>query len=127
MRPARLCRAMAAPTWFGRASSHAAVISCCVLPVARARTRSLRLDELRLPPTALAIAVRERPLGRAEVAALAAAVGVLAGLVFSSLSAFAVADQHTLGCLQFLELSGQLFALRVALPAPEIGNLYSKC
>jgi hypothetical protein len=38
MRPARLCRARAAPTWFGRAPLHAAVISCCVLPVARART-----------------------------------------------------------------------------------------
>jgi hypothetical protein len=38
MRPARLCRAMAAPTWFGRAPLHAALISCCVLPVAKART-----------------------------------------------------------------------------------------
>ena len=38
MRPARLCRARAMPTWFGRAPLHAAVISCCVLPVARATT-----------------------------------------------------------------------------------------
>jgi hypothetical protein len=38
MRPARLCRASAMPTWFGRAPLHAAVISCCVLPVASART-----------------------------------------------------------------------------------------
>jgi hypothetical protein len=36
-RPARLCRARTTPTWFGRAPLHAAVISCCVLPVARAR------------------------------------------------------------------------------------------
>ena len=38
IRPARLCRAIAAPTWFGRAPLHSAVISCCVLPIARART-----------------------------------------------------------------------------------------
>jgi hypothetical protein len=38
MRPARLCREMAAPTWFGRAPLHAAAISCCVLPVASAMT-----------------------------------------------------------------------------------------
>jgi hypothetical protein len=35
MRPARLCRAMAAPTWFGRTPLHAVAISCCVLPVAK--------------------------------------------------------------------------------------------
>src|SRR5438045_8884912 len=49
MRPARLCRAMAAPTWFGRTPLHAVAISRCVLPVAKARTRSLRLGELRVP------------------------------------------------------------------------------
>ena len=74
IRPARLCRAMAAPTWFGRAPLHAAVISSCVLPIARARTWSPRLDELCLPPAALALAVRERP-GTSD---LVAAVGVLA-------------------------------------------------
>src|ERR1700730_13623143 len=35
MRPARLCREMTTPTWSGRAPLHAAVISCCVLPVAK--------------------------------------------------------------------------------------------
>src|SRR5580704_990157 len=68
MRPARLCRAMAAPTWFGRAPWHAAVISCCVLPVARARTRSLRLDEPRLP-AAFATVVARGPRPRAGAAA----------------------------------------------------------
>jgi transposase-like protein len=38
MRPARLCREMAAPTWFGRAPLQAEAISCCVLPVAKAST-----------------------------------------------------------------------------------------
>src|SRR5271169_4785834 len=50
MRPARLYRAMAPPTWFGRAPLHAAAISCCVLPFAKASTCSLRVDEVRLPP-----------------------------------------------------------------------------
>src|ERR1700747_2434800 len=50
MRPARLCLEMAAPTWLGRAPLHAAAISCCVLPLSRARALLLRLGELRLSP-----------------------------------------------------------------------------
>src|SRR5262249_29091490 len=68
MRPAHLWRERAAPTWLGRAPLHAAAISCCVLPVARARTWSPRFNEPRLPPTAFAVVVggaravaRERP------------------------------------------------------------------
>src|SRR4051795_5564028 len=64
MRPARLCRAMAAPTWFGRAPLHAVAISCWVLPVAKARTWSLRLGELRVP-AGFAAVVRWRPPDRA--------------------------------------------------------------
>jgi hypothetical protein len=33
-----IASAMAAPTWFGRAPLHAAAISCCVLPFAKAST-----------------------------------------------------------------------------------------
>jgi hypothetical protein len=61
MRPARLCRAMATPTWFGRAPLHAAVISCRVLPFAKARTGSPRVDEVRLPPGGFAVVGRQRP------------------------------------------------------------------
>src|SRR5438094_9659117 len=74
MRPARLCRAMAAPTWFGRASLHAVAISCCVLPVAKARTWSLTLGELRLPPAGFAAVVRWRPPDRAGRAPFVAVV-----------------------------------------------------
>src|ERR1700757_1970769 len=74
MRPARLCREMAAPTWFGRAPLHAAVISCCVLPVAKASTWSLRLGELRLPPVGSAAVVRRRPPDRAGAAPFVAVV-----------------------------------------------------
>jgi hypothetical protein len=77
MRPARLCRAMAAPTWFGRAPLHAAVISCCVLPVASGSTWSPRLDEPRLPPAGLAALMRLRPRDRAGAVAF---VGVAAAL-----------------------------------------------
>src|SRR5947207_11312191 len=52
---------MAAPTWFGRTPLHAVAISCCVLPVAKARTWSLRLGELRMPPAGFAAVVRWRP------------------------------------------------------------------
>src|SRR5215470_15976063 len=82
MRPARLCRAMAAPTWFGRAPLHAAVISCWVLPVARTRTRSLRVGGVRLPPADFAVVVRRLPRGRAAAAASLAVVGILAEVVF---------------------------------------------
>src|SRR5262252_9496868 len=78
MRPARFCRAMAAPTWFGRAPLHAAVICCFVLPVASTRTRSLRVGGVRLPPAGFAVVVRRRPPDRAGAAAFAAFVGVLA-------------------------------------------------
>src|ERR1700730_9967409 len=82
MRPARLCRASAAPTWLGRAPLHAAAISCCVLPVASARIWSPRFDELRLRPAAFAVVVGGRPCRRAGAAALVAVVGVLAEVVF---------------------------------------------
>jgi len=72
----------AAPTWFGRAPLHAAVISCCVLPVARTRTRSLRVGGVRLPPAGFAVVVRRRPRGRAGAAASVAVVGILAEAVF---------------------------------------------
>src|SRR5947209_3247773 len=73
MRPARLCRAMAAPTWFGRTPLHAVAISCCVLPVAKARTRLLRLGELRAP-ACFAGVVRWRPPDRDGSAAFGAVV-----------------------------------------------------
>src|ERR1700737_701617 len=82
MRPARLCREMTTPIWFGRAPLHAAVISCCVLPVAKARTCSPRVGEVRLPPAGFAVAVLGRPRGRAGAAALVAVVGALAEAVF---------------------------------------------
>src|SRR5438132_2306128 len=69
MRPARLCREMTTPIWFGRAPLHAAVISCCVLPVAKARTCSPRVGEVRLPPAGFAATVSGRPRGRAGAAA----------------------------------------------------------
>src|SRR5437763_11994697 len=73
IRPARLCRAMAAPTWFGRTPLHAVAISRFVLPVAKARTRSLRLGELRVP-AGFAAVVRLRPPDRAESAPFVAVV-----------------------------------------------------
>src|SRR5947209_3950781 len=72
MRPARLKRAIAAPTWFGRTPLHAAAISCCVLPIAKARTCSLRLGEVRLPPAGLAAVARRRLPDRAEAAVFVA-------------------------------------------------------
>src|SRR6516165_3179827 len=73
---------MAAPTWFGREPLHAAVISCCVLPVARARTRSLRFDEPRLVPAGIAVVVRRRPRSRAGAVGAATLMGILAEDVF---------------------------------------------
>src|ERR1700747_799824 len=107
MRPARLCRAIAAPIWFGRAPLHAAVISCCVLPVARARTWSLRLGELRFPPAGFAVGISRRP-----AAACVAVVGVLPEAVFLARVPLTVAVEHTLRRLQFAELAGELVALR---------------
>jgi hypothetical protein len=52
---------MAAPTWFGRAPLHAAVISRCVLPVAKARTRSFKFDAPRLVRAGIAVVARRRP------------------------------------------------------------------
>src|SRR5260370_36266142 len=78
MRRARLWRERAAPTWLGRAPLHAAAISCCVLPVASARTWSARFDELRLPPAAFAGVVGGRPRRRAGAAGVVALAGVLA-------------------------------------------------
>jgi len=40
---------MAAPTWFGEPSYKPEAISCCVLPVAKASTLSLRVAEVRRP------------------------------------------------------------------------------
>jgi hypothetical protein len=62
-------------------SGHAAAISCCVLPFARASTWSLRVDEVRLPTAGCSALVRGR-LGRGAAAAFVAAVGVLAAAVF---------------------------------------------
>ena len=58
IRPARRWRCTAIPTWFGRSPGHAAYSSCRVLPVARARTRSLRpeLRGLGSPPADLFVA-----------------------------------------------------------------------
>src|SRR5437764_11293146 len=81
MRPARLCRAIAAPTWFGRAPLHAAAISGCVLPSARTRTRSLRLGELRLGLADFVVVVRGRASARAGEAAFFAAFGDLVDAV----------------------------------------------
>src|SRR5271155_1228412 len=111
MRPARLCRAIAAPIWFGRAPSHAAVISCCVLPVARARTWSLRLGELRLPPAGFAVVITPTPSGR-----LCSRGRGLARDRLSCPRALTVADEHTLRRLQFAELAGELVALRIDAP-----------
>jgi len=58
---------------------HAAAISCWVLPIARARTRSLRLDEPRLP-AAFATVVARGPRPRAGAVAFVAVVGVLAAV-----------------------------------------------
>src|SRR2546423_12847434 len=78
---------MAAPTWFGRAPLHAAAISCCVLPFAKASTWSLRVDEVRLPTAGCSALVRRR-LGRGAAAAFVAAVGVLAVAGFLDGGAF---------------------------------------
>src|SRR6266404_2626501 len=99
MRPARLCREMTTPIWFGRAPLHAAVISCCVLPVAKARTCSPRVGEVRLPPAGFAATVSGRPRGRTGAAAFVAVVGDLAEAVFFCPSAFAVPREHALGRL----------------------------
>jgi hypothetical protein len=48
IRPARIWRCTAMPTWFGRSLGHAEYSSCRVLPVARARTRSPRFGALGL-------------------------------------------------------------------------------
>src|SRR5215469_10309339 len=80
MRPARLCRAIAAPTWVGRAPLHAAVISCCVLPVAKASTWSSRVGEVRR--RAVAFAALVRPRERAGAVAFVVVLGVLAEAVF---------------------------------------------
>jgi hypothetical protein len=61
---------------------HAAVICCCVLPVASTRTLSLRVGGVRLPPAGFAVVVRRRPRDRAGAAASVAAVGIFAEAVF---------------------------------------------
>jgi hypothetical protein len=75
---------MAAPTWFGRAPLHAAAISCCILPVANAKTRSLRLGKLCVSPAGFGVEARRRPPDRAGAAVIAAAE-VLAEAVFATL------------------------------------------
>src|SRR5262249_12234105 len=82
MGPARLCRAMTTPTWFGRAPLHAAAISRCVLPVARARTWSPKLDEPRLRPAGLAALVRVRPRDCAGAVGFAGVAGTVAEALF---------------------------------------------
>src|SRR3954452_23800149 len=76
---------MAAPTWFGRAPLHAAAISGCVLPSASARTRSLRLGELRLRPVDFVLVLRGTTPARAGAAAFLAASGVRAEAVLLTL------------------------------------------
>jgi len=76
MRPVRLCRESAAPTWLARAPLHAAAISCCVLPVASARTWSPRFDELCLLPADFAVVVGGRPCHRAGATGFVAVIGV---------------------------------------------------
>jgi hypothetical protein len=117
IRPARLCRAMAAPTWFGRAPLHVAVISSCVLPVARARRA--------MPATS-------SPCGRSARASWDSGLGSRSRRFgrgrLSRLPAFPVARHYTLGRLQFFELSIKLFALcinageRFCYPLPLIGD-----
>src|ERR1700720_3790337 len=68
------------PGW-GGGPFLAAAISCCVLPVANARTWSPRFDELRLPPTAFAVVVGGRPRRRAGAAVFVAVTDVLAEAV----------------------------------------------
>jgi hypothetical protein len=63
-----------------RATLHAAVISCCVLPSAKARTCSPRVGEGRLPSAGFAGVVR--PRCRAGAAAFVAVVAVLAETAF---------------------------------------------
>src|SRR5580704_11949373 len=63
-----------------RAKLHAAVISCCVLPSAKATTCSPRVGEGRLPPAGFAGVVR--PRCRAGAAAFVAVVAVLAETAF---------------------------------------------
>src|SRR6516225_11619695 len=104
---------MTTPTWFGRAPLHAAVISCWVLPFAKARTRSPRVEENRFPPAGIAATVRGRRRDRAGVAAFAAVIGVLADVILFAPVPFAVAQKHTLGGFQFAELAGEPLALRI--------------
>src|SRR6266446_4711346 len=112
MRPARLCREMTTPTWLGRAPLHAAVISCCVLPVAKARTCSPRVGEVRLPPAGFAVAVRGRPRGRAGAAALVAVVGALAEAVFFARVPLLYRASTRSVASSSLELAGERLALR---------------
>ena len=70
-----------------RATLQAAVISCCVLPSAKARTCSPRVGEGRLPPAGFAAVVR--PRCRAGAAAFVAVVAVLAETAFFCLPASA--------------------------------------
>src|SRR6266446_1816241 len=86
IRPARIWRCTAMPTWFGRSLGHAAYSSCRVLPVARARTRSRRprLRALGSPPADLLVAaLGGRPRPRVALEAFASAaeadLGLLAG------------------------------------------------
>src|SRR4029077_11831440 len=76
IRPARMWRCTAMPTWFGRSLGHAAYSSCRVLPVARARTRSPKpaLCALGLRPAdLLSAALGGRPRPRVAIAAFASA------------------------------------------------------
>ena len=84
IRPARIWRCTAMPTWFGRSLGHAAYSSCRVLPVAKARTRSPRLGALGLRPADfLVVAFGGRPRPRV-------AVGVFASAAAADVSLLAV-------------------------------------
>src|SRR6516164_10741697 len=110
MRPALLCRARTTPTWFGRAPLHAAAISCCVLPVARARTLIPQRRRATLASRFSGCGALAPPSSRWS--------GSLSfrGRHFSrgrppSRPALGVTREHTLGRLQFAELATELFAL----------------
>src|SRR5438094_8546319 len=72
IRPARIWRCTAMPTWFGRSLGHAAYSFCRVLPVARRRMGSRRLGALGLRPAdLLGVALGGRARLRVAVAVFA--------------------------------------------------------
>src|SRR6266446_5313400 len=124
IRPARIWRCTAMPTWFGRSLGHAAYSSRRVLPVARARTRSLRprLRALGSPPADLLVAaLGGRPRLRVALEAFASAaeadLGLLAGgvLLTRVSTRSAVSSDHLSGnlCAVGIEACKPLADLRL--------------